>query len=124
MEGRHLLLRGRSPRPPREAPGREPALAPPLEGLFAARERAGELLEAHVQHPVRPVGRLDGGGLLGPRTRPPEGLVARRRRAHAPPRRERDGAVRSRAEPTEARVRRPSPRALHVAGERTTRAAV
>jgi hypothetical protein len=66
--------------PPSDLSDRDAAFPPALDRLFAARESAGEFLEAHVEDSSGPVGGFDRRGLPGPRAGAAQRLVAGRSR--------------------------------------------
>src|SRR5208282_3487037 len=110
------------PRP--DGPRRNPALAQSLPGLHRARERPGELLQAHVQCLVRPVRLLDVPGLHFPGTPTTEADRLARSGAHLPTGSHRQRHPRATADPVPALEGRPLPGTVNVRWERTSRLSV
>lgn len=88
---------------------RNAPFSPALGGLFAARERPRELLEAHVQGSVGSVSVFDPSAFLGPRSGAPERLVACRRGGGSPARADREGGLADPTQPSDAMMRGPLP---------------
>ena len=94
------------------------ALAEPLLGLVAAREGAGELLQAHVQRAAGSVRLFDRSGLGAPGTSPAEPAGSVRCGAHAPRGGDRERRRRARPKSVDPHEGRPLPRAVDGPRER------
>jgi len=118
VELSNLPGEGGRPASSTDRPGRHPSLPVPLDRLLPTRERAGELLEAHVQRAVGSVRFLDVRALLLPRPSPSVRLSTRRCGADPPTGAHRQSGRRPSDDPRAAGERRPVERAIDGSGQR------